>query len=377
VDARQLTLDIKRRAAQLGFDACGVARAEPLPEDRLAQWLALGYHGTMTYLARDPGRRVDPAALLPGARSVICVALLYGQAEPEEGIPEPRLRGEVSAYARGVDYHEVLRKRLGELLAFIRSLSPGVEGRVYADTGPLLEKSWAVRAGLGWQAKNTNVLNRRLGSWFFLGEILVDLALDYDQPAPDHCGSCTRCIDACPTGALAPYVLDSRRCVSYLTIESREDTPVAFREAMGLFVFGCDICQKVCPWNRKAPPSTAPELRAESRAVERDLVKLAAMRPADFSSRYRRSAIKRATWSGLMRNVAIALGNSRDEEAIGPLGGLLEADDPMVRRHAAWGLARIGGEVAFRRLTDRRARETDATTLRTLEEILRLREPAS
>ncbi|RPI20321.1 MAG: tRNA epoxyqueuosine(34) reductase QueG, partial [Acidobacteria bacterium] len=247
---------------------------------------------------------------------------------------------------------------------------PEAQTRIYVDTGPVDEKAWAVKAGLGWQGKNTNVLNRRLGSWFFLGEIITDLELEPDAPGRDYCGSCTRCIDACPTRALEPYLLDGRRCVSYLTIELRGDIPEELREGCGPWIFGCDICQEVCPWNRKSPFSSEPEFERRLDVAETRLVPLSRMTPEEFSQRYRQTAIKRSKWRGLMRNTAVALGNSGNPEVAPELGRLLDDPDPMIRRHAAWALARIGSEEALRLLEQRRTVETDVATLQTLERLV-------
>ncbi len=369
MDKRQLTSCIRKEALNLGFSAVGFARAQPLAGDLFQEWIGRGYHGEMAYMARGPERRLDPAQVLPGARSVICVALLYQHPDAPEK-QNAAAHGQISLYARGTDYHLVLQKKLEALVASMNRFSPDSRTRIYVDTGPVLERAWAVKAGIGWQGKNTNVLNRRLGSWFFLGEILTDLALEYDDPVADYCGSCTRCIDACPTGALEPYVLDSRRCISYLTIELRVDVPEEHREGTGSWIFGCDICQDVCPWNHGSPFSSVPEFESNPRSSETDLVALAGMTPEDFAQRYRQTAIKRTKWRGLLRNVAIALGNTRDPAVVPTLARLLNEDDAMLRRHAAWALARIGTAEAFALLGQRRAIEKDEETLGTLEKLL-------
>ncbi|MFB3905491.1 MAG: tRNA epoxyqueuosine(34) reductase QueG [Acidobacteriota bacterium] len=370
MDKKELTSCIREEGLKLGFSAVGVAAAEPLAGDLFREWLRRGYHAEMAYMARDPERRLDPAQVLPGARSVICTALLYRYPEPAEKQDPAAAQGRISCYAQGIDYHFVLQKKLETFAGVIGRLSPNSRARIYVDTGVVLEKSWAQKAGIGWQGKNTNILNRRLGSWFFLGEILTDLELEYDEPVPDYCGSCTRCIEACPTGALEPYVLDSRRCISYLTIENRGDIPEELREGTGDWIFGCDICQEVCPWNRKSPSSLIAEFQADPRSSQTNLAVLTDLTPEDFAERYRRSAIRRARWRGLLRNVAIALGNARDPEAVPALGGLLGHGDALVRRHAAWALAQIGSEEAFSLLEKRRAVETDRETGEALEKLL-------
>ncbi len=374
MDKRQLTSCIREEALDLGFSAVGFARAQPLAGDLFREWIGRGYHGEMAYMARDPERRLDPTLALPGACSVISVALIYRYPDPPgKGNAAPQ--GQISRYARGTDYHLVLQQKLDALVASMSRFSPDSRKRVYADTGPVLEKAWAVRAGIGWQGKSTNILNRRLGSWLFLGEVLTDLELEYDDPVADYCGSCTKCIDACPTGALEPYVLDSRRCISYLTVELKGDVPEEYREGTGNWIFGCDICQDVCPWNHKSPFSSVPEFESRPWSSETDLVALAGMTPEDFADRYRLTAIKRTKWRGLLRNVAIALGNTRDPQVVPTLERLLNDDDATLRRHAAWALARIGSEEAVRLLEQRRAIEEDEETVKVLERLLEGRQP--
>jgi epoxyqueuosine reductase len=372
MDKRELTALIRRRAGDLGFQGCEMARAEPIEGEELREWLLRGYHGTMSYLARNTEKRLDPRLILPGARSVICLALVYRQ--PESTPTRTKGQGLISKYARGVDYHELMRERLEELAGYIQELEPEAQAKIYVDTGPVLEKAWAVRAGLGWQGKNTNILNRRLGSWFFLGEILLDKELDYGEPVADHCGSCTRCIDACPTQALEPYLLDGRRCISYLTIEHREDIAPELRVPTGNLIYGCDICQDVCPWNRKAPFSSEDAFSVAPASSETQLTTLVRLTPEEFSERYRGSPIKRAKWRGWIRNAIVALGNSRDQDAIPELVRLLNGPDPMIRRHAAWALARIGTPEAFQELENRRTRENEPETVKNLEELLSRRE---
>ena len=378
MDPRQLTARIREEAFKLDFSAVGVARAQPLEGERLLEWLERGFHGEMAYMATDPERRLDPTRLLPGVRSVISLAMLYRHLDSTRGSPDPSdsssARGRISKYAGGTDYHLVVGERLEALAAAIRRLEPESRTKIYVDTGPILEKAWAVRAGLGWQGKNTNILNRRIGSWFFLGEILTDLELEYDEPVRDYCGSCTRCIDACPTGALEPYILDSRRCISYLTIELRGDTPEEHRQATGSWIFGCDICQDVCPWNRKSPFSPVVDLKPKPEVAENRLTTLARLTPEEFSQRYRRTAIKRSKWRGLMRNVAVALGNAGTSEAVSELERLLENEDSMLRRHAAWALVRIGSQEALQLLEKRKTIETDPETRETIESLLNRRD---
>lgn len=333
----------------------GIAPIERVPGDRLLAWLERSYHGSMGYMARNVEKRLDLSLVFPGARSVVCVALLYPHSEgPDFGAGQnptpaessvqgsPSADARISHYARGEDYHAVMTKRLEKLLACVRESVPGAQGRLYVDTGPVLEKWWAAQAGVGWQGKHTNLLSTKLGSWFFLGELILDIELAFDAPVPDHCGTCTRCIDACPTQAIVePYVLDASRCISYLTIELREDVPEDLRGPMGNMVFGCDICQEVCPWNRKAPDVTESDFRPAEGLTPPSLRELARLTPEEFRTRFKNRPILRAKWSGFMRSIAIALGNARDASAVPELRHLLSCDNEMVRRHAAWALDKI------------------------------------
>ena len=333
-----LTAAVKARAAELGFDRVAVGPATPPPHGAAFEaWLAAGYAGTMNYLARGRADRLDPARLLPGAQSVIAVALSY---KPAAG--DPAWAG-VASYARGRDYHDVMRERLHALAAFVREAGGedvGTRGAV--DTSAVLERDLAARAGLGWIGKNTNLLAPELGSLFFIGVVLTTASLVADGPLPDRCGTCTACLDACPTDAfVAPYVLDARRCISYLTIEHRGDVDPALREGIGEWMFGCDVCQDVCPWNGKARASSVAEFRESAPPPSpHDLL---AMTPEAFRARFRGSAMSRAKRAGLARNAALALGNRRDEDAIPALTRALDDAEPAVREAAAWALRRIEG----------------------------------
>ena len=382
------TIWITERAKALGFDLCGVAAATRFPEmGQTEVWLAKGYAGEMKYLA-DP-RRNDPQSVLHGVRSVIVCALNYNTPHPKSTDPpkEPHSGepcGWISRYAWGDDYHDVLRRKLSGLVVALKErFDEPFETLAYADTGPLQERIFAKHAGLGWLGKNTLLLNQALGSWFFLGAILTTLDLTpslgpAESPPPDLCGSCTRCIDACPTEALVePYVLDARRCISYLTIELRGSVPEALCEPIGRHVFGCDICQDVCPWNRRAPVTQAEAFQPRifalpKRAVESDKVKsesvpsddialsttqslllpslewMAAMTEDDYKAAFRNSAIKRAKWRGTIRNACIALGNAklvRGTRAGDRVSALLQrlaaSPDPPISESALWALCRI------------------------------------
>lgn len=356
MDQLGLTREIKEKAREKGFDLVGVAHLEKIESKRLNEWLARSFHGEMGYLARNRAKRLDPSLVVNNAASIVVVGLNYHRADsPPDGKAGC---ASLSKYAAGDDYHSVMEKRLKSLFCSIQESVPGVEGRFYVDTGPVMEKYWAQLAGIGWIGKHTNLISRRIGSWFFLGVILLDIELAYDRPALDHCGTCTACIDACPTEAIVePYLLDARRCISYLTIELRGDIPIALRPGMGNLVFGCDICQDVCPWNSRAVETD--ELGFTQRSYDTSFETLAAMRPEDFRERFRGSPVKRAKWRGFMRNLAVAMGNSGDAGVVPSLTALLEVEDAMVRRHAAWALGRIGGKSSLQALRKRLLREKD------------------
>lgn len=303
-----LTQEIKTKALELGFCKIGIARAEHLQKEGtlLAQWLARGYHGTMEWMVRNFEKRIHPENILPGAKSVIAVAMNYFtdvRHSDDERI------GKVSRYAWGDDYHDVLEEKLNILLDCIRSRERGAEGKVYVDTGPVLDKVWAQRAGIGWEGKHTNVITKDYGSWVFLGEILINLELEYDPPATDHCGSCIQCIEACPTGAIVePYVLDSNLCISYLTIEHRGEIAEELGEKFDRWIYGCDICQDVCPWNKKfATPTEIQEFYPKRDNIAPVLEEWAAMSGDEFSKKFRKSAMKRTKLAGVVRNAKMVL----------------------------------------------------------------------
>jgi epoxyqueuosine reductase len=304
---------IKDQARALGFDKAGVVPATVLTEEgaKLREWLARGFHGQMAYMALNPDQRSDPRLLLPSAKSVVCVALNYFQ--PDKHVDDPEV-GKISRYAWGDDYHDVLRDKLKSLLEWIREREPGVEGKVCVDTSPMMDKAWAARAGLGWIGKHTNLITKEFGSWVFLGELLLSLELDYDSLIePDHCGKCVACIEACPTGAIiAPYQLDATRCISYGTIELREaELPEPIRSNLENWVFGCDICQDVCPWSRFSKQTEEERFAPRPGLVEPKLEELIEMSQEEFSTRFRKSAIKRAKLAGLQRNAKAASKNAK------------------------------------------------------------------
>lgn len=340
MDSKKLTQKIKTYSQGLGFDAVGIAPVEAVPGDLLQIWLARQFHGEMSYMERTSQKRIDPTKVLPDIRSIISLSLNYFH--PYELPYGESENGAISRYASGDDYHDVLNGKLEKTLAYIKDLDPQVDGKVYVDTGPIMDKHWATHSGVGWLGKHTNVLSREAGSWFFLGEILLNVDLEYDIPGEDFCGSCTRCIDACPTDAITePYVLDSRLCISYLTIELQGDIPEELRAPMDNLIFGCDICQDVCPWNDKTPHSSVEEFKPRIGNRAPDLKELSRLSADDFRQRYRKSPIKRAKWRGFMRNVAVAMGNSGNPEMIPALQDLCGSEDPMIRRHAEWALKQL------------------------------------
>ena len=332
---------VKARARELGFDRVAFGPAEP-PEhgDALEAWLDAGYAGTMSYLERGRADRLDPARLLPGAHSVVAVAMSYNTGGSAAATDDDWRS--VSRYARGRDYHDVIRPRLVELGEFIGSAAGArVASRVAVDSSAVLERDLAARAGLGWVGKNTNLLTPSLGSYFFIGIVLTTAALPFDQREPDRCGTCTACLDACPTRAfVAPYVLDARRCISYLTIEHRGDIAGDLAEQIGGWVFGCDVCQEVCPWNRKAEPGHEPALGPSGTFGA--LETLLELDPAAFRARFRGSALSRTKRTGLLRNAAIVLANRGEQRAVGALTRALDDEDAVVRGAAAWALAKLG-----------------------------------
>lgn len=304
-----LTAGIKRRARELGFHKVGVVRAEPLREEgeRLEEWLRRGYHASMLWMERDTERRTDPERLLPGARSIVVVALNYFTPHHHSGESGT---GKISRYAWGDDYHDVLTEKLRELLAWIRERVPGAEGRVCVDAQPAMDKAWAVRAGLGWIGKHSNLITRDYGSWVFLGELMLDVELAYDAlREEDHCGTCTLCIEACPTGAIVePYVVDSNLCISHATIELRdEELPREVADRLEGWLYGCDICQDVCPWNRFEKPTAEARFEPREGSVNADLAEIAELTHDDYVRRFRRSPVKRAKLAGLRRNARALL----------------------------------------------------------------------
>ncbi len=347
LDDTQLTIRIKEVASALGFSRVGIAQADPWPESpNLLSWLDRGFAGTMRWMHESREKRLDVRRVLPGARSVLCVALSYQTDRPLSTAWRHRACGWISRYAWGRDYHRVLEKRLRKLARALETLRPGTRCASRVDTGPVLERVAAAHAGVGWIGKNTCVIDTRAGSFVFLGEIITDAPLLPDRPEPDHCGTCTRCIDACPTDAIvAPYQLDSRRCISYLTIEHRGSIDPGLRGAMGTHVYGCDICQDVCPWNGDAVvPGGIKDFEPRPGREAPRLDELLEALLENYDGYTRASALRRAKREGWLRNIAVAMGNAGEPQFEGPLMRLAEEPDPVVREHALWALARLRGE---------------------------------
>ncbi len=357
-----LTTRIKEKAYDLGFDLIGVAPATAAPHaEAYRRWLANGYQAGMGWLGRDPDRRSDPCRVVTGAQSVVVVGLSYFLLDPPPDIWNDPSRGRIARYAWGLDYHDIMLPRLRELGDFIdREVGTPRNQRAYVDTGPVLERDFAAQAGLGFIGKNTLLINPGMGSYLFLGEILVDLELAYDDPAPDGgascrlgppgeskrvgtCGNCTRCLEVCPTHAFpAPYILDSNLCISYLTIELKGAIPPELRPRLGNWIYGCDECQEICPWVRRyAQPTRETFLRYDPDQVAPRLSDLMALDEAGFRAMFKGSPIKRTKRRGLLRNVAVALGNWGHPAALPVLERALDDPEPLIREHAAWAVAQI------------------------------------
>lgn len=344
-DFAKLAQDIKHWGRELGFQEVGIAHTDlGADEQHLATWVKQGRHGEMDYMARHGSRRARPPELIPGTRSVISVRLDYLPTEsrdPRELLDDGKT-AYVSRYALGRDYHKVLRQRLQKLADRIGTVIGPFGYRAFTDSAPVMEKPLARNAGLGWIGKHTNLLSRKAGSWFFLGELYTDLPLPADAPATDHCGSCHACLDVCPTGAItAPYELDARRCISYLTIELRGTIPVEFREAIGNRIYGCDDCQLFCPWNKFAHVTGEADFVPRHQLDGASLTELFAWNEAEFLEKTAGSAIRRIGHESWLRNIAVALGNARTTPAVvQALRARANHSSPVVREHVAWALVR-------------------------------------
>ncbi len=368
----ELSEKIKEAAQQLGFALVGISPVmSPPHEESFARWLRRELAGELEYMRRTESLRRDPRRLVPWAKSVISVGMNYYTAFPRPPMSS-QPNGWISRYAWGEDYHNVIKRRLESLLERIRIIhGTPVEGRPFVDGGPVLERDFAGVAGLGWIGKNTQLISPKKGSWFFLGELFVDLPLTYDRPLRDRCGKCDLCLKACPTGAfVGPYVLDARRCISYLTIELKGFIPRHLRPLIGDHIFGCDICQEVCPYNVKAEPTTDQAYQPKTGLHAPQLIPLLSLDQEAFRIRFRGSPILRAKRRGLLRNVAVALGNIQSPEALPALIGALDDDEALVRGHVAWALGRIGGAQAAAALQRRLVTEQDGEVIGEIEEAL-------
>lgn len=334
---KELAGEVREKARELGFDDCRICAAAPAAHREVYEaWIAEGCHGTMAWLARNALRRTDPREVVPGAKSVIVLATSYGVEGKTGG------RGAIARFAWGMDYHELIEKRLRVFEAALERR--GGRQRSYVDTGPVLERDFATEAGLGWSGKSTMQVHRRLGTWFFLSEILTTLELEPDQPVGDHCGKCRRCLDACPTGAIArPHWLDARRCLSYLTIEHKGPIPAEFRRVMGHRIYGCDDCLDACPWNRLAKASQEAAFAAREFVTGWDLRDFLSLDEDGFRALFRGSPIKRIKRTRFLRNVCVALGNVGTLDDLPSLQRAADDPEPLIAEHARWAVAEIWG----------------------------------
>ncbi|MFQ5672212.1 MAG: tRNA epoxyqueuosine(34) reductase QueG [Nitrospinales bacterium] len=354
---------IKQEAHKLGFDGFGIA--PPCLDkavDRFRHWLARHYEGEMAYMSRWTEKRADLQKILPGVKSVICLRTDYLTTNKTLAFLEEPETGDISLYALNEDYHDIITSRLKVLEETIHNQFPNCSTKIYVDTGPVLEKPLAQKAGLGWIGKHTNLITEGKGSWYFLSEILVDIAFPVSGESVDRCGTCRQCIDICPTQAIVePYVLDARRCISYLNIELRGVIPVEFRKAIGNHIFGCDDCQIVCPWNSFAVPGY--EKRFQEPLTTRRLIDLIQLDDESFRRRFRKSPIKRIKRRGFLRNVAVALGNSGDPQAAAPLTAVLKDKEPLIRAHAVWALGELLREESLPLFDEHLAEEKEEMVL--------------
>jgi epoxyqueuosine reductase len=374
-----LSSQIKEAAQRLGFELVGISPMRPAPhEQSFAQWLREGLAGNLDYMQRTESLRRDPRELVPWAVSIISVGMNYysGYSRPVESSES---RGWISRYAWGDDYHNLMKGKLEALLESIGQFHDGnIQGKAFVDSGPVLERDFAGIAGLGWIGKNTHLISPKKGSWFFLGELFVDLPLAYDRPIRDRCGRCDLCLKACPTGAfVGPYVLDARRCISYLTIELKDWMPRSLRPLVGNHIFGCDICQEVCPYNVKALPTAEIAFQPRSGLHAPELIAFLSLSEAEFRQRFRASPILRAKRRGFLRNVAVALGNLKSLDAVPALIRSLDDEESVVRGHVAWALGQIGAQTALDPLHRRLRAENDADVQEELRQAIGILSGAS
>jgi epoxyqueuosine reductase len=331
-----LEQQLKQKALEIGFSQVGICSVDEREEvEHLSEWISKGFHGQMQYMENP--KRTNPGEVLPDCNTIIIVLLNYrwpeGADQPQEAM--------ISKYAWATDYHRVMLPMLEQLNAYLKELAPDVASKAYVDTGPISEKYWAQKSGVGWIGKHTNVLNQQGSSWFFIGVLLTDLKLQPDQPVEDHCGTCARCIEACPTRAIvAPYVLDSRLCISYLTIELRESIPVELRPLIGNRIFGCDDCQDVCPWNRFAYAGD-PRFNPRPEILAATLGEYLQFTPEEFRSRFQGTNVLRAKYRGFIRNCLVAAGNSKRPELRNEISRHLQSEDEMIREHAEWAMQQL------------------------------------
>ncbi len=373
MQSNDLRDSIRQLGIDSGFDIVRVTTADAFKRDEAAalERIRDGHMDGFTWYTEERVRRANrPQELLEGAESVISLALSYNTGEPQE--PDDKPRGKIARYAWGDDYHDVIKGRLRDFAARLPEIAGRpVNTRIFVDDGPMNDRAAAARAGIGWFGKNTNILTQSHGSWVFLAQVITDLPLSPDRPLKKTCGDCVLCIDACPTGAIvAPYVIDNKRCISYLTIELRGSIPRELRSQIGDWVFGCDICQDVCPVNRKAIGSLEPAFQQRHDFAAPALIPLLELDQAAFSERFRRSPIKRAKRVGLQRNVCVALGNIGDPAAVPSLASSLQHESDIVRGHAAWALGRIGGNESRAALASALEAETDAGVIAEIEHAL-------
>jgi len=347
ITVTEKTLRIERFAKELGFDGFGVTREVPAKSvEKYKNWLSLGYEGEMSYMRRNVEKRSNLDLVLSGVKSVVCLRTNYLTADKGMEFVNDKEHGDISLYALNEDYHDVLVQRHQKLEKKIKEEFSGCQTKPYVDTGPILEKSLANNAGLGWIGKHTNLITESVGSYYFLSEILVDAVMEPSEPSLDKCGTCRSCIDICPTQAIvAPYVLDSRRCISYLTIELKGVIPLEFRKAMGNHIYGCDDCQIVCPWNSFAVKTDEESFRARDGSFQ--LIELMRLNDEAFRKRFKKSPVKRTKRRGLLRNVAVALVNSGNLSAVGPLIDALSDHEPLIRAHVVWALGELLGKKAL------------------------------
>jgi len=344
IDRDNSRLELKQRllsfAREIGFDSCRIAACGSAPHvDEFRHWLDEGGHGEMSYMERGQEKRCDPQKVLPGARSIVVLALNYFQGDPKAG-DTPAATGKIARYARGDDYHDLVANKLDKIDEFLRAFDG--QQKCYVDTGPVLERDHAAEAGIGWHGKSTMLIDERLGTWFFLAEVLTTLELPPDEPVPDRCGTCERCIKACPTGAItAPHRLDARRCISYLTIELKGSIPLDLRPLIADRIFGCDDCLDACPWNRFARVSREAAFFARPSTVGIPLRDYLGLSDEDFRSLFRNSPIKRIKRRGFLRNVCVALGNVGDPSDLAALGRAAADPEPLIAEHAKWAIHQI------------------------------------